>query len=503
MSDAREAELLAVIERLEQENRLLRGKIDLLIRRMFGPSSEKLDPAQLLLLLQGGDEPGKPAEPVAAEAPRRSKAPSPPSSNDRRRPRLPEHLPVVETVLDPEPVKGCPEAWRQIGEEISEQLDYEPARFLRRRLVRRKYVRRGDADAIPIIAPLPEGLQERCLAAPGLIAQIIVAKYCDHLPLYRQEFIYRSRHDVWLPRQSMARWLGLAADWLRPIYEFIRTGVLSGGYVQIDETPIEYLSPGHGSTRLGYLWTYNAPGNAVFYDWRTSRAADCLDNVIEADFRGVIQSDGYRAYQAFARNRELTLAGCWAHVRRKFHEAREQSPRTAGWILNQIAHLYRVESGLREHGAGPVLREAQRAWQSRPIVTRLHRALLRLKRAHRFLPQSGMGRAIEYALGQWPTLEVWLGDGAIEIDNNLVENAIRPTAIGKKNWLFVGDADAGQRGAILYTIVENCRRHGIDPCVYLRDVLTRLPTMTNRQIDEVAPAAWACAKSAPKELAAS
>lgn len=510
MSDAREAELLAIIEaqseqieRLEKENRLFREKIDLLIRRMFGPSSEKLDPAQLLLLLEGGDDLGKPDEPVAAEAPRRSKDPSPPCSNDKRRPRLPEHLPVVETVLDPEPVKGCPEAWRQIGEEISEQLDYEPARFLRRRLVRRKYVRRGNPDAVPIIAPLPESLQERCLAAPGLIAQIATAKYCDHLPLYRQEAIYRSRHDVWLPRQSMARWLGLAADWLRPIYEFIRTGVLSGGYMQVDETPIEYLSPGHGSTRLGYLWAYNVPGNAVFYDWRTSRAAACLDDVIATDFCGVIQCDGYRAYQAFARDRELTLAGCWAHVRRKFYEAREQSPRTAGWILNQIAHLYQVESGLRENRSGPVLREAQRAWRSRPIVTRLHRALMRLQQTRRFLPQSGMGRAIEYALGQWPALEVWLGNGAIEIDNNLVENAIRPTAIGKKNWLFVGDADTGERCAILYTLIENCRRQGIDPNAYLRDVLNRLPTMTNRQIEQVTPAAWAHEKSAPAAVAAS
>jgi transposase len=503
MSDAREAELLAVIERLEQENRLLREKIDLLIRRMFGSSSEKLDPAQLLLLLQGEDGPEKPDEPVVEEAPRRSKDPSPPCSNDKRRPRLPEHLPVVETVLDPEPVKGCPEAWRQIGEEISEQLDYEPARFLCRRLVRRKYVRRGNPDTVPVIAPLPASLQERCLAAPGLIAQIIVAKYCDHLPLYRQEAIYRSRHDVWLPRQSMARWLGLAADWLRPIYEFIRTGVLAGGYVQVDETPIEYLSPGHGRTRLGYFWTCNVPEDAVFYDWQTSRAAACLDNIITADFRGVIQCDGYRAYEAFARNREVTLAGCWAHARRKFYEAREESPRIAGWILNQIMHLYRVESGLRQHRAGPVLREAERAWKSRPIVTRLHRALVRLKRAHRFLPQSAMGRAIEYALGQWPALEVWLGNGAIEIDNNLVENAIRPTAIGKKNWLFVGDADTGQRGAILYTLIENCRRQGIDPYTYLRDILTRLPTMTNRQIAEVTPAAWACAKSVPTGLAAS
>ena len=253
MTDAREAELLAenkaLIERLavtERENALLRQKLGLLIRKLFGAQSEKLNPAQLLLLLQGFDDGPKAPEPVAEEAPRRSTDPSPPRE---RRPRLPEHLPVVEEVLDPAPVQACPQAWRCIGEEVSEQLDYEPARFLRRRLIRRKYVRRGDADAVPVIAPLPESLQERCLAAPGLLAQILIAKYCDHLPLYRQEQIYRTRHGVDLPRQSMARWVGLAADWLRPIYETMRTGVLAGGYIQVDETPIRYLEPGHGKTK--------------------------------------------------------------------------------------------------------------------------------------------------------------------------------------------------------------------------------------------------------------
>src|SRR5512136_1122679 len=171
----REAELAEALARALAENKLLREKIDLLIKRIFGAKSEKLDPAQLLLLLQGMDERGKSPEPVAAEEPRRSTVPSPPRE---RQPRLPEHLPVIEEVIDPAPVRACPEQWRCIGEEVSEQLDYEPARFLCRRLVRRKYVRRGDMDAVPVIAPLPESLQERCLAAPGLLAQILVGKYC-------------------------------------------------------------------------------------------------------------------------------------------------------------------------------------------------------------------------------------------------------------------------------------------------------------------------------------
>jgi transposase len=409
-----------------------------------------------------------------------------------RAPRLPEHLPVVEEVIEPEPVKQKPEDWRCIGQEVSEQLDYEPARFLRRRLIRKKYVHRVELDLAPVIAPLPERLLERSLPAPGLLAHILVSKYCDHLPLYRQEQIYAQRHQVQLPRQTLARWVALAADWLQPIYEQIRTGVLAGGYVQVDETPIQYLEPGNGRTKQGYLWTGSRPGADVFFHWETSRATACLDRVIPISFKGTIQCDGYAAYRAFAngRGQAIELAGCWAHVRRKFHEALASSPRIAGWLLHQIQHLYRIEARLREQRAGPQLRAAVRASESQPIVKRLERALVKLKAGKHHLPQSQLGTAMDYALGQWRTLETYLTDGRVEIDNNLVENAIRPTAIGKKNWLFVGEADAGQRSAIIYTLIESGRRRDLDPYAYLKDVLTRLPHMTNHQITEVLPAAW-------------
>jgi transposase len=473
---------------LRRENELLRQKIDLLIRRVFGCSNEQLDKAQLELLLQELPEnsvltpPAVP--PTVVDAPKRSCR--------QRTLRLPANLPVVEAVIDPEPVKRQPQDWRCIGQEVSEQLDFEPARFLRRRTVRRKYVHRLDFNRAPLIAPLPERLLNRSLPAPGLLAQILVGKYCDHLPLYRQEQIFRQRHGVHLPRQTLARWVELAADWLRPIYEHIRTGVMAGGYVQVDETPIDYLEPGHGRTRQGYLWTGSRPGGDVFYHWEASRAAACLDQIIPVDFTGTLQCDGYSAYRTFAngRNGAIELAGCWAHARRKFYEAMEQSPRTAAWLLRQIQNLYRIEARLREHHAGPRLRQAVRASQSRPIVERFQRALVRLKSSRRHLPQSLLGQAIDYTLGQWPTLEVYLANGRVELDNNLVENAIRPTAIGKKNWLFIGDADAGQRSAIIYTLIESCRRRGLDPFAYLRDVLTRLPNMTNWQIPEVTPQAW-------------
>jgi len=497
----REQELLQAVNELRAENALLRQKIDLLVKRVFGSSSEQLDKNQLELLAP--PETKVTVEAIVA-APEKERAER---SRKERVARLPENLPVVEEVLDPELVKAQPEQWRLVGQEISEQLDYEPGRFFRRRVVRRKYVHKTNPDRAPLIAPLPERLLDRSLPAPGLLAHIVVGKYCDHLPLYRQEQIYQQRHGVNLPRQSLTRWVELASEWLKPIYEQIRTGVMGGGYVQVDETPVDYLEPGNGKTKQGYLWTCSRPGGDVFYRWETSRAAACLDNIIPVDFTGTIQSDGYSAYRSFANGRNgIELAGCWAHVRRKFHEALEQSPKTAGWVMRQIQHLYRVEARLRESrhsGTGPELRAAVRAAESKPVVERLERAMIRLKRSGRHLPQSLLGIAIDYALGQWRTLDVYLGDGRVEIDNNLVENAIRPTALGKKNWLFMGDADAGERGAIIYTVIESCRRRGIDPYAYLKDILTRLPNMTNHQIPEVIPATWAKALSQPQRQAAS
>jgi len=501
MPDEREqiAKLRSENEQLRRENTLLRQKVDLLVKRIFGAGSEKLDAGQLELLLSGEDEPGKAPEPeLAAEAARCSKETSTPRERKPREKRLPEHLPLEEEIIEPLVVQAEPEAWRCIGEEVSEQLDYEPARFLRRRLIRRKFVHRVDKDMAPVIAPLPPVLQERGIAAPGLLAQVVVAKYCDHLPLYRQEQIYKSRHGVELPRQTLARWIELAADWLSPIYRHINqelVGERTGGYLQVDETPIKYLAPGHGTTRTGYLWTASRPGGDVLYSWQTSRAADCIEKLIPGDYRGVIQCDGYAGYRSFAsaahRAGNITLAACHAHMRRKFIEAQDQSRRTCGWILRQIAHLYGVEKSLRQERAGPKLRAARRVAESHMVHERLRRTLIRLKTSKRYLPQSAMGKAIDYALGIWPALRIYLEDGRVEIDNNLVENAIRPTAIGKKNWLFVGEAHAGERGAILYTLIENCRRRGIDPYAYLRDTLSKLPALTNWAIADWTPAAYA------------
>jgi transposase len=508
--DQRIRELEGDKQRQAQEIKLLKEKIDLLIRRLFGSKSEKLDAAQLELLLKEVDLGKADASAEKAEAPSIVEILKPVANRpdkSRRRERWPQELAVEQEVIEPEEVRDNPEAFRCIGEEITEMLDYRPGKFFRRQIIRRKFVRKEQTELPPVIAPLPDSLQQRCIAAPGLLAQVIVSKYCHHLPLYRQQQIYWDRHQVWLPRQSMVRWVQLASEWLKPIYREMKAQMMKGPYVQVDETPIKYLDPGGGKTALGYLWVAHRPGQDVIFEWYTTREAKCLDKLIPIDFSGTIQCDGYSAYDRFAKHcalqgRPVLLAGCWAHTRRGFYEALDHAPKEAGWVMRQIAHLYDIERKLRRQRGGPALRDAYRASQSAPICRRIHRILQRWYLTRRFLPKSTMGQAVGYALGQWESLQIYLKDPKIEIDNNLVENAIRPTALGKKNWLFFGDADAGQRSAIIYSIIESCRRHGVEPYTYLHDVLSRLPSMTNRQIKDIVPKAWAAATKTATSRAA-
>lgn len=494
MISEREQFLLDEIARRDARIALLEQKLDLLVRRIFGAKSETLDAGQLELLLE--DEAAKKPDAAgsddapAAEVGRAQRIPRKPHA-----PRLPESLPVEEEIIDPLVVRATPEAWRCIGSERREQLDYQPGRFFLRVLVRRKFVRRDDPVAKPVIAPLPASLQERCIAAPGLIAQVIVAKYVDHLPLYRQEAIYARRHGVRLPRKTLCAWTELAADWLGCMYRTIEREHRESPYLQIDETPIDYLKPGAGKAMQGYLWTSYIPGGTVLYQWHAGRSHACLAGLLQGGPRRIVQCDGYGAYKTYAAKEEgITLAGCHAHMRRKFHEARGQAPKLVGWILRQIGALYRIEAQMRDSRAGPAMRAAIRASQSRMIHQRLKRCFDMLSRRRSVLPKSLLGTALSYALNQWRELEVFLCDGRVEIDNNLVENAIRPTKLGAKNWLFIGSEESGAKAAVLYTIVENCRRLGIDPQEYLTDVLTRLPGMTNHGAADLTPAKWLQAK---------
>ena len=489
MTPEREQQLLAEIDRLKMENELLRQKLDLVLRKLFGKSAESLDAAQLELLL--GEPPGKPPASAPGDAPAEAASSAPNSERKPRRERIPDHLPVVEEVLLPEPVKACPEAWRRIGEETSDRLDYQPGRVFIHRLIRPTYVRVADRDAAPVTAKLPPRLQDGLTAAPGLIAQVLVSKYCDHLPFYRQEKIFGRRHGVPLGRNTMCRWTDLAVFWLRPLAHRIQQQLLKQDYLQGDETPVEFLEPGHGQTKTGYLWALQRPGGDVFYQWHPGRGQTCLKELL-GDFTGILQCDGYAAYPAHAaKHPGVMLAACWAHVRRKFFEALQTGQSLAAGPLKAIGELYAVEKELRDTRAGPVERVAVRQHASAPILEALRHDLLRLRSHGSVLPKSPLGRAIDYTLGLWPKLEIFLRHGEVEIDNNGIENAIRPTAVGKKNWLFVGGEDTGERGAVIYTLIESAKRRGHEPYAYLKDVLERLPGMKNTDdLDDLLPANW-------------
>ncbi len=500
-----------VIARQAAEIVQLKQTIDALCRRIFGVSSEKLDPAQLELKLGEGfakEAPAAvPANPgPAAEIPSNKKA----AKKRSRAARIPEHLPVVRETLDPPEVMADPEGFRRIGEEVREQLHYKPAEFLRIQLVRGKYVRKDDPSAKPIINPLPPSLQERCIATPGLIAEVIDNRFVCHLPYYRQGEMF-ARMGVKLHRKTLCDWTLLASDWLAIVYREIQYEHWRALYRQIDETPIDYLKPGSGKAQTGYLWTSNIPGGSVFYHWHDGRDTEGMDGLFEetraskeeppADpeivpLLRIIQCDGYIVYPAWAKKKAwIKLMGCHSHVRRKFFEAMDQSPRLVAWILRQLAHLYHIEERLRDAKAGPAMREAVRAAESRMIHRRIKKVVDKLALRRSILPKSKLGKAIQYAIRQWPNLETYLGDGRVEICNNLVENAIRPTKLGSKNWLFIGNEISGQKCAILYTIVENCRRLGINPKEYLTDVLTRLPAMLAKDAITLTPANWLKARS--------
>lgn len=483
------AALQGTLAEVKTENQLLRQKLEYFIKRYFGGTkNESLDPKQLELLLAGLEVLNAPAvlTDEAKPALTRSTLVTRPS-----RQALPAHLETERVVLEPEEVRQQPNGWRKLGEEVTEELDWKPAQFIRRLYIRPKY---ANADRI-VIAPLPARLIEKGLPGAGLLTHVLVSKYEDHLPLYRQEKIYRERHGVNLTRQTMNGWVEAAADWLGPIYREMKAGLVAQEYLQADETPIRYLDPDvKGKSQSGWLWTYSAPQGDVVFEWQISRSRAGPREFLKS-FCGKLQTDGYSVYESLARERgdELTLIGCWAHARRGFHEALGES-RAAAWLVGQIGQLYAIEKHLREQKAGPQLRAALRAWQSRPILARLSRALEIVRR--RVLPKSRLGQAIDYTLGRWEALTRYVADGRLEIDNNQCENAIRPTAVGKKNFLFVGHPEAGQRSAVIYSILGSCRRHGVNPEQYLRDLFERLPKAKTSEIKTLTPSAWAQARHA-------
>lgn len=417
------------------------------------------------------------------------------SRNQAQR-QLPEErfgtVPERETVeIIPDEVKAAPEEYRRIGEEETFEIDIDPPKLFKRRIVRPKFVRMLQPDQAPLVARAPKRVIDGSYASPGLIAWVVVAKYVDHLPLYRQEKMF-SRYQVSIPRQRMCDWVGKAAELLEVVYWRIKEGLISGGYLQADETPIQFNDPDQkkGKTSKGFFWFLSKPEACVFVHWDQSRSKQVANDLLKG-FNGILQTDGYEGYHDFkSGNKKVDRVACLAHCRRKFSDALGADPVRARFILRLIGHLYNLEEKWDQQDiTDPIQRAHLRKRDFATILSLLKRSLVRI--LERVRPTSKLGEACQYMLGQWDDLVKVLKYGQVKLDNNLVENVIRPSAVGKKNWLFIGAPDAGKRSAIMYTLILSCYRFGIDPCHYLRDVLSRLPTMTNQSdLTPLLPSHW-------------
>jgi transposase len=458
-------------------------------RQLFGVKADRLTPeqeTQLLALQQDVvdaiERPGPVSDEVLADERR---------GRPRRR-RPPHGLPVAidtETItLEPEATTCpcCGEPLRRIGEEVTEETDLIPAKLIRRRIVRPKYACRcGEAGVA--IAPLPPRLIPQSTLGLGLAVHILLTRYDDHLSFYRLEQQFAERHGVRVPRQQMVQWVEHLAGWLRPIYDAMWRDVLASGYVQVDETPVRVLDPDvTGKAPRGYLWFYAAPRGDVLLDFDRRRSLAPVQQRLQ-DFTGTIQTDAYEVYQALVRQQPgITRLGCLAHARRRFYAALREHLPDAGWAIGQIRTLYQIEDAMRD--ATPEARHARRQQDAPALWAALKAKAEALQPT--VLPKSTMGKAVSYFLDEYDALIGYLRDGRFEIDNNLIENDIRPTAVGRKRWLFIGHPHAGWRSAVIYSLIVSCRRRGINPETYLTDVLRRLPSLKITEIETLVPAHW-------------
>ena len=481
-------ELAAQYKALQAEIVGLRAENKWLKSELFGPGkSEKMDRLQANLPLAE-----TPAEPHAPEVKQvsyeRVASPRPKRENPAE---AFKDVPVKETVvIEPREVKANPQDYERIGEERTFEIDIVAPQVFKREIIRPKYRHRTDRSVAPLVAPAPERPVMGGYASAGLLAWIAYSKYVEHVPLYRLER-QSERWGAMIPRQTMADWVRIASEWLEPIYKQMHRRLIGGNYLQADETPIRCNDPDekHGGTSEGWLWVISRPNEDVVFDWRLSRRHGELTSLIDG-FKGILQADGWGAYETYARNHpEVTRVGCWAHARRKFFEAEAEDPRAVAFFLRVIGWLYESEALWDQHNLSVSNRRRHRMKNyPRPLYW-LRKVAIGYRQ--KVLPKSGLGKACTYLLNNWEPLVKHVELGETRIDNNLVENAIRPSAIGKKNYLFIGHPDAGQRTAIIYSIVVSCQRRKIDPLVYLRDVLGRLPSMTTRDnLDELTPANW-------------
>lgn len=459
-------------------NSIQQARIEQLLKLIYGTKSERhlcqTDLNQLMLDF-GLPAMGMPVQVKEVAAHSRSA-----SGKDAKpvRTALPAHLKRVTIVIEPETditdlVK--------IGEEVTEILELKVPEIFVLRTVRPKYATK---EGGVVIAALPPRVIERGNAGPGLIAHLLVGKYVDHLPIQRQvKQIKRWGHE--LAESTVYEWTAAGAQIITPIYEGMVKKTLSGSYLQVDESPMKVLqgSEAKKGAHRGYMWVYHSPpDNVLFFDYRKGRDQSGPRELLQ-NFNGIIQTDGYQVYDAIAPHLNITLSGCMAHARRKFDEALTNDKLRADVMLDMIQTLYAIEKELKAKDAGIVYAERQRL--SVPILEKMHN-WMKAQAAH-ITPQSLIGKAIRYSMERWGKLTLYTQHGHLHIDNNAIENSIRPLALGRKNFMFAGSHESAQRIAMMYSIAGTCKKLGIDPQQYIEYLLTELPKRKVNDIDDLLP----------------
>ena len=460
----------------------------------YGPGSEKLSHAQMELLEL---EPGVSNLEVQAESQREPLPERTKTERQRKHPgrqELPATLPRVERVIACAPeqcqCRNCGEPMAVIGYDQSEQLDVEPAKYFVVVTKREKRACRCCEQGGVVAAPAPARIIDKSLVSDRVVIDTVVAKYCDHLPLYRQSVILEREAGLEIGRATLDGWVMRVGELLRPIAGVIGRELLAGGYIQADETPVDVqMHDRRGQNHQAYLWQYGRPGGGAVFDFRLGRGREGPKIFLDK-FEGILQTDGYVAYEKVG-GPKMVHACCWAHARRKFYEAHKVSPgeSTAKGIVLLIDELFGIDAEARAQSLDLAGRDALRQEQARPLLPAI-KAAIEAARASA-LPSSRLGQAIAYTLGLWPKLEHFLEWPELELSNNLAENSMRPVALGRKNWIHVGSPESGPKVAAILSIVETCRRLGIPVREYLGDILPGLADVSIQKLPNLTPAAWA------------
>lgn len=474
-------DLIEERKRLEAEKSYLTAQVKALQRLIYGQKRERFisNTEQLPLPFEPSSEVKHEQQETTQEKITYTRTKH--KKNHPGRAKLPENLPVEEIEIHPE---GDLSEMVCIGKDVTEELECEPAKFFIKRYIRYKYAPKTGEGAHKI-AQLPERVIDKGIPGVGLLTLILINKYVDHLPLYRQQQIFK-RSGIRITPSTINNWVKRSIEKLEILYESLVTHIKSKGYLQADETPIKVLdSDKKNATHQGYFWVYHDPiDQIILFDYQPTRGYAATQDIL-GDFKGYLQSDGYAVYEKIAKKPAITHIACWAHARREFVRAKDNDQARAEKALTFIQQLYTIEKKAREEKMTAEQRKALRIEQALPILNQMGKWISEENK--KTLPKSPIGKAFAYCIYRWKALSDYLLDGNLEIDNNLTENAIRPVALGRKNYLFAGSHEAAQRSAIIYTFFANCKKHEVDPYQWLRNTLQNIMSTSIQELHTLYP----------------